>query len=127
MNHFGITINDVLDSGPIFHVGILLLSLVIPVAIYSGRNNLRNHRRKVVRDLAAMFDFATASGGRPIIIPSLELVKYKYDPESATSAPGLQEEQSGWWHYAVPVLLYVLLASLGFGRFFSSSVTLSPT
>jgi hypothetical protein len=121
MNHFGITINDVLDSGPMFHVGILLLSLVIPVAIYSGRNNLRNHRRKVVRDLAAMFDFATADGGRPIVIPSLELVKYKYDPESTASAPGMEEEQSGLWHYAVPVGLYVLLAFLGFRRCFYPS------
>lgn len=117
----GIPVDEVLRL-----VGIFLLGLFIPLAIYCGRNNLRNHRRKVVRDLAAMFDFATVGSGRPIIIPSLELVKYKYDPESATSAPGLQEEQSGWWHYAVPVVLYVLLASLGFRRCFSPSVTLSP-
>jgi hypothetical protein len=121
MDHLGIAIKDVSINEALGQVGIFLLSLVIPLAIYSGRNNLRNHRRKVVRDLAAMFDFATADGGRPIIIPSLELVKYKYDPESATSAAGLEEEQSGWWHYAMPVALYVLLAFLGFRRCFYPS------
>jgi hypothetical protein len=107
-----VTVNSVLPL-----VGTLLLGLIIPVAIYCGRNNLRNHRQKVVRDLAAMFNFATADGG-PIVIPSLELVKYKYDPGSAPSALGLEEEPSGWRHYAVPVALYVLLASLGFRRCF---------
>ena len=98
--------------------GIFLLAWLIPISIYCGRNNLRNHRRRVVRDLAQMFDFATAGGGRQIIIPSLEMVKYKYDPESAADA-GALEEESIWSHYAIPVVLYVLLASLFFKLCFS--------
>ena len=102
-------------------LGILLLGLLVPIAIYCGRNNLRQHRRKIVRDLAAMFDFAQ-DGGRPIIIPSLELVKYKYDPESAASATDRDQEQSTWWHYGFPVALYVLLACLGFRLCFSAVI-----
>jgi hypothetical protein len=102
-------------------VGVLLLGLFIPLAIYCGRNNLRQQRRKIVRDLAAMFDFAK-DGGRPIIIPSLELVRYKYDPESTATASDLNQEQSSWWHYAFPVALYVLLASLGFRNCFIAAI-----
>jgi hypothetical protein len=100
-------------------VGILLLGLLVPVAIYFGRNNLRQHRRKIVHDLQAMFNFAKSDGGQPIIIPSFELVKYKYDPESRAGAAGREPEQARWWHYAFPVGLYVILASLGFDKCFS--------
>ena len=95
-------------------IGILMLGLVIPLAIFFGRNNLREHRRKIVRDLEKMFDFAKVIDGRPIIIPSFELVRYKYDPESVAEVPGENLEQSRWWHYFFPVALYVLLAVLGF-------------
>ena len=129
MNSFAIYINEVAQQIGVTNlkdalhlVGILLLGLLIPFAIYCGRNNLREHRRKIVRDLEAMFDFAKVVDGRPIIIPSFELVKYKYDPESRTSTPGLEQEQSRWWHYAFPVGLYVLLASLGFRNCFSAAI-----
>jgi hypothetical protein len=92
----------------------VLFGLLVPLAVYCGRNNLREHRRKIVDDLAKMFDFAKGSDGRPIIIPSLELVKYKYDPKAASGEPGSDQEQSRWWHYAFPVGLYVILASLFF-------------
>jgi hypothetical protein len=107
-------------KGTLHLVGILLLGLLVPVAIYCGRNNLRQHRRKIVRDLQAMFNFAKVDGGRPIIIPSFELVKYKYDPESRAGIPGRETEQSRWWHYAFPVGLYVMLACLGFNQCFST-------
>jgi hypothetical protein len=107
-------------------VGILLLGLMVPAAIYCGRNNLRQHRRKIVHDLQAMFSFAKSDGGRPIIIPSFELVKYKYDPDSRAGAVGREAEQARWWHYAFPVGLYVTLACLGFNRCFPSDPHLSP-
>jgi hypothetical protein len=43
-------------------------------------------RREIVRDLERLFSFARA-GRSPLIIPSFELVKYKYDPESNPSRP----------------------------------------
>lgn len=92
----------------------ILFGLLVPLAVYCGRNNLREHRRKIVDDLEKMFDFAKGSDGRPIIIPSLELVKYKYDPKAASGQPGFDQEQSRWWYYAFPVGLYVILASLFF-------------
>jgi hypothetical protein len=112
--------------------GIFLLAWIIPISIYCGRNNLRNHRRRVVRDLAQMFDFATAGSGRRIIIPSLEMVKYKYDPDkgAADSATPEEGEESIWSHYAIPVVLYVLLASLFFKLCFSSApvvITATPS
>jgi hypothetical protein len=91
-----------------------LFGLLVPLAVYCGRNNLREHRRKIVADLEKMFDFAKGSDGSPIIIPSLELVKYKYDPKAASGEPGFNQEESRWWYYAFPVGLYVVLASLFF-------------
>ena len=96
-----------------------MLSTVIPLAIYCGRNNIRVQRRKIVQDLQVMFDFAKVVDGRPIIIPSFELVKYKYDPDPAESGQEQGHDQSSGWNYAIPVILYILLATLGFHLCFS--------
>jgi hypothetical protein len=61
---------------------LILLSCVVPVGIFIGRNNIRAFRREIVRDLEKLFSFARLPNGAPLIIPSFELVKYKYDPES---------------------------------------------
>jgi hypothetical protein len=61
---------------------LLLLSCAVPVAIFVGRNNIRAFRREIVRDLERLFSFARLPNGAPLIIPSFELVKYKYDPEA---------------------------------------------
>jgi hypothetical protein len=53
----------------------------VPIGIFVGRNNIRVSRREIVRDLEHLLDFARKDG-RPLILPSFELVKYKYDPES---------------------------------------------
>ena len=90
--------------------GIGLLSLIVPIGIYFGRNNIRSHRREIVRDLEKLFDFAKVIDGRPIILPSFELVKYKYDPEAA---PGERDSMSPT-DYLIPVLIYVTITFLGF-------------
>ena len=61
---------------------LVMLSCVVPFGIFVGRNNIRAFRREIVRDLERLFSFASLPNGAPLIIPSFELVKYKYDPES---------------------------------------------
>ena len=61
---------------------LVMLSCVVPLGIFVGRNNIRAFRREIVRDLERLFSFASLPNGAPLIIPSFELVKYKYDPES---------------------------------------------
>ena len=61
---------------------LILLSVVVPIGIFVGRNNIRASRREVVRDLERLFSFARMPNDAPLIIPSFELVKYKYDPAS---------------------------------------------
>ena len=62
-------------------VALFLLSCAVPIGIFIGRNNIRAFRREIVRDLERLFSFAQLPDGAAIIIPSFELVKYKYDPE----------------------------------------------
>jgi hypothetical protein len=62
---------------------LLLLSVVVPIGIFVGRNNIRASRREVVRDLERLFSFARLANDAPLVIPSFELVKYKYDPASS--------------------------------------------
>ena len=56
-----------------------LLSMVIPIGIFIGRNNVRSIRWQLVDDLAKLFSFAKEQGGTPLIVPSFELIKYKYN------------------------------------------------
>jgi hypothetical protein len=63
-------------------IALVMLSCVVPIGIFVGRNNIRAFRREIVRDLERLFSFARLPNGAPLIIPSFELVKYKYDPES---------------------------------------------
>src|SRR3982074_615963 len=61
---------------------LILFSCIVPLGIFIGRNNIRAVRREIVRDLEKLFNFACLPSGEPLIIPSFELVKYKYDPEA---------------------------------------------
>jgi hypothetical protein len=56
---------------------LVLLSCVVPIAIFIGRNNIRAFRREIVEDLGRLFSYARLANGVPMIIPSFELVKYK--------------------------------------------------
>ncbi|MBV9735673.1 MAG: hypothetical protein JO209_07160 [Acidisphaera sp.] len=93
--------------------GVVLLSCVVPLGIFVGRNNIRAHRREIVRELGRLFDFARQQGGTPLIIPSFELVKYKYAPETNPAHPP-DDDANAFSYYVVPVLIYVLLSALGF-------------
>lgn len=83
---------------------VVLLALIMPVCIFIARNNVRSSRGRIVDDLSKLFSFAKEQGGTPLIVPSFELVKYKYDetrdPISIRS-------------WALPVLLFVTLSGLG--------------
>ena len=65
---------------------IALFSCVVPFGIFVGRNNIRIVRLEIVRDLEKLFNFAKRDG-QPLILPSFELVKYKYDPEFESISP----------------------------------------
>lgn len=89
-----------------------LLSTIIPLGIFIGRSNIRAHRYEIVRDLENLFNFARGNSGAPLIIPSFELVKYKYKPVQERSSDDYNAH--GLRFYLIPVLVYVGISSLGF-------------
>jgi hypothetical protein len=94
-------------------ISITVLSFVVPVGIFNGRNNVRVIRREIVAGLESMFDFAKDETGKPIVIPSFELVKYKYDPDSRPFGNEPKDPHS-FKSYLVPVMIYVTLSFLCF-------------
>jgi hypothetical protein len=92
---------------------LILLSCIVPLGIFIGRSNIRAFRREIVRDLERLFSFATLPGGGPLIIPSFELVKFKYDPESNPNRD-LNDDPNHFGYYLLPVLIYIALTALGF-------------
>ena len=85
---------------------LVLLSCVVPVGIFVERNNIRASRREIVRDLEQLFSFATLANGTKVILPSFELVKYKYDPKD-DQKPDKQDNSYGFRYYSLPVIIYV--------------------
>ena len=100
---------------------LVMLSCVVPLGIFIGRNNIRAFRREIVRDLERLFSFACLPNGAPLIIPSFELVKYKYDPESNPERD-LQDNPHSFSYYLLPVAIYVVLTALGFRMAFMPEV-----
>lgn len=94
-------------------VAIAMFSLLVPIGVYVGRMNVRASRREIVVDLERLFQFAK-SEGRPIILPSFELVKYKYDPDSNPERNGTTISANSIRYYLFPVAIYVLLTFLCF-------------
>ena len=92
---------------------LVMLSCVVPLGIFVGRNNIRAFRREIVRDLERLFSFASLPNGAPLIIPSFELVKYKYDPE-ANPERDLHDDPHRFAYYLLPVAIYIILTALGF-------------
>jgi hypothetical protein len=105
-----------------------LFGCMVPVGIFFGRNNIRVSRREIVRDLEHLFRFAK-SNGEPLILPSFEMVKYKYDPDSkiqeeaeagirgeaeASLARAQADEAGSFRYYVFPVGMYVVLTALCF-------------
>jgi hypothetical protein len=103
---------------------LVLLSCVVPVGIFVGRNNIRASRREIVRDLEQLFSFATLANGTKVILPSFELVKYKYDPKDQKSDK--QDNPYGFRYYSLPVIIYVTLTALCFRMAFSPQSAPSP-
>lgn len=103
---------------------LILLSCVVPIGIFVGRQNIRAFRRDIVRDLERLFSFAKLPDGAPLIIPSFELVKYKYDPE-ANPDRNLQDDPHSFRYYLLPVSIYVVLTALAFRMAFMPD--LQPT
>src|SRR5262245_15332352 len=85
--------------------GIALLSIVVPFAIFVARNNVRTIRGQLVDDLAHLFSFAREAGGTPLIVPSFELIKYKYDSSRDPI------KTSSW---IIPVFIFIAISALGF-------------
>jgi hypothetical protein len=75
--------------------------------------NVRVSRREIVRDLERLFQFAEVDG-RPLIFPSFELVKYKYDPEKNPIRTADDANANAIHYYVFPVAMYVLLTFLCF-------------
>jgi hypothetical protein len=102
---------------------LVLLSCIVPVGIFVGRNNIRASRREIVRDLEQLFSFATLANGTKVILPSFELVKYKYDPKDNQKSEK-QDNPHGFRYYSLPVLIYVTLTALCFHMVFSPQAAL---
>ncbi|HEV2300555.1 MAG TPA: hypothetical protein VGR91_03200 [Stellaceae bacterium] len=94
-------------------ISVILLSFIVPLGIFVGRNNIRAFRREVVHDLQRLFSFAKLPDGSALIIPSFELVKYKYDPE-ANPDRKKEDDPHRMIYYILPVFIYVALGALGF-------------
>jgi len=94
-------------------IAIVLFSILVPLGVYIGRMNVRASRREIVRDLERLFQFAKKDG-RPLILPSFELVKYKYDPETNPERRSPDPDANSFRYYVFPVTMYVLLAALCF-------------
>ncbi|KJC62189.1 hypothetical protein UP10_02150 [Bradyrhizobium sp. LTSPM299] len=100
------------DESVLRMMAIATFSLLVPLGVYVGRMNVRASRHEIVLDLERLFQFAK-SDGRPIILPSFELVKYKYDPKSNPKRSGSTNANS-IRYYVFPVAIYVLLTYLCF-------------
>src|SRR6201981_929570 len=104
---------------------LVMRSCVVPLGIFIGRNNIRAFRREIVRDLERLFSFASLPNGAPLIIPSFELVKYKYDPESNPERD-LHDDPHRFAYYLLPVAIYIILTALGFRMAFMPDVAPMP-
>jgi hypothetical protein len=110
---------EILDHDIIRWLSIAMFSLLVPCGVYVGRMNVRASRREIVRDLERLFHFAKVRG-RPLILPSFELVKYKYDPDSNPGRASPDTDANSIRYYIFPVAMYVLLTFLCFNFAFEN-------
>src|SRR4051794_37795412 len=105
MEHFtnGISAHDTIRLS-----AVLLFSLIVPIGIFVGRSNIRLSRRELVRDLERLFNFANCDG-RPLILPSFELVKYKYDPDPSNERQNTKDTANAFRYYIFPVMIYICM------------------
>jgi hypothetical protein len=101
--------------GVLPHVSIILLSAVLPLGVFIARSNIRASRYEIINDLERLFGFATDDEGDPLILPSFELVKYKYQPPEKRQTGG--EAQRARFYF-VPVFSFIVLSASGFALAF---------
>jgi hypothetical protein len=99
-------------------IGILLFSLLVPAGILFCRRSIREYRKDIVLDLQKLFDFARTQDNKPIIIPSFELVKYKYVPREGDD----QFPLSHGWSYFFSMMIYACTSTLGMFALFWASL-----
>jgi hypothetical protein len=104
---------------------LVLFSVVVPIGIFVGRHNIRASRREVVRGLERLFSFARLPNDAPLILPSFELVKYKYDPSSSRKG-NIRDNPHSFYYYLLPVSIYVVLALLCFHMAFTPRDPANP-
>jgi hypothetical protein len=90
-------------------LGIVLFSILIPAGILYGRETIREYRKDIVLDLQKLFDFARTEDDKPIIIPSFELVKYKYAPPPDQDRSRASSRRS----YLLSMSIYACTSALG--------------
>jgi hypothetical protein len=106
-------------------LALFLLAFVVPVGIFVGRNNIRASRREIVRDLEDLFEFAKLPSGKKLILPSFELVKYKYDPKSDPNRD-MKDNPYSFYYYLLPVSIYIVLVLLFFHMAFAHPEAVPP-
>jgi hypothetical protein len=104
---------QILIHDAIVWISIIIFSGLVPLGVYVARNNVRLVRRDIVRDLEHLFDFAEKDG-QPLIIPSFELVKYKYDPKENPRRSDKEPDGQALKYYIIPVAIYMLICVLNF-------------
>lgn len=102
---------NALESVPLYPILILFFSCVVPVGVFIGRNNIRASRREIVRDLQKLFDFARADG-KPLILPSFEMVKYKYDRDHNRPPDDDHPDPGSFGYYVFPVAMYMIVSAV---------------
>ena len=107
------------------YIALFLLSFVVPIGVFVGRNNIRASRREIVRDLEKLFSFARLPNHKPLILPSFELVKYKYDPKSDPDR-NMKDNPYSFYYYLLPVSIYIVLVLLFFHMAFTHPEVVPP-
>ena len=97
----------------------LLLSCVVPIGIFVGRNNIRAFRREIVRDLERLFSFAQLPNGAPLIIPSFRARQIQIRSLNRTPIRDEHDDPHRFFYYLLPVSIFVILTALGFRMAFT--------
>jgi hypothetical protein len=101
---------------------LVLFSLILPLSIFFGRGSIRKRRLAALRDLEEKAFKANKHGPSPIL-PSLELVRARYEQAAFGGANGkgnLSLYASELMAYLLPTAIFVLITLVGMYLVFSS-------
>ncbi|MFG1378945.1 hypothetical protein [Xanthobacter autotrophicus] len=93
---------------------VLIFSLIVPLAIFLGRLNVKAFRREVLRDLEGLFKGVTNNNEQIPILPSFDLVKWKYYPEDNPIKIDDYINNKNTIYFVFPVFLYVVISFVFF-------------